>query len=646
MAHESFEDADVAAVMNRYFVNIKVDREERPDLDEIYMQATMILNQGQGGWPMSVWLTPELKPFFAGTYFPPASKWGRPGFGELCERIGQLWNEKREAIESDAERLSDVVRRSFRIETAGAAQLSLEAIDAAARTIGNAFDAERGGLSSGGNKFPPSMAMELILRSAVRTRTTDPAGSRTLIERVQVTLDRMAAGGIYDQLGGGICRYSTDPDWLVPHFEKMLYDQALVSRIYIDAWLVTRQPSYARVARDIFDYVVRDLQAPGGGFYSSRDADSEGQEGKFYVWTRDEVLAALGREDGELFCSFYDVSEAGNWEDPHQPGVVKNILHAPRSIEVVSKLNRIDAGELEQRLAAARLKLREVRDRRTAPGRDQKILCEWNGLMISSLARGGAALDERNYVDAAARAANFILTQQYENGRLRRSWLDGRRLEAAFLSDYACMIEGLLDLYEATFERRWLEAAVALNSTVVELYWDADAGGFFFTPRDHETLLARTKQARDSAVPSGNSVQLSNLLRLSVMLGDARLREMADRMLSAFSADVLASLGSSERFLASAEFALAGPIEIAFVGDPRNEATRGLIRAARNTWLPNRVLMLVDPALADQSPTSPLLAGRTLLDGRPAAYICRNYACQRPVTGGEELRAQLAASGY
>ncbi len=680
MAHESFENAEIAAVMNRLFVNVKVDREERPDLDEIYMQATLILNQGHGGWPMSVWLTPDLRPFFAGTYFPPDTRWGRPGFRELCERIGELWQTRREALLSDAERLTEMIRQSLSPAAAGKAAFTLEHIDRTADLLAGAFDTVHGGLVSGGtNKFPPSMAIQLLLRSAVRRGAAAPAGGagapasqpagRRLLELVELTLDRMAHGGIYDQLGGGIARYSTDVRWLVPHFEKMLYDQALVSRAYIDAWQVTRNPLYARIAREIFDYVLGDLRSPEGGFYSARDADSEGQEGRYYVWTKDEVMAALGREDGELFCSYYDVTDAGNWHEPLRSGTgqsgraglhggPRNILHVPRDLETVAKLHRLEPLELEQRLADARRRLLEVRSRRVPPARDEKILCEWNGLMITSLARGGCVLGERKYVDAAARAAEAILTRQYRAGRLIRSFRDGgppassvpgaegraAGSEVAFLSDYACLIEGLLELYEATFEKHWLERAAELNRTVIEHYLDREDGGFFFTPDDHETLIVRSLDVRDGAVPSGNSVQLMNLLRLSAMLGDPKLRELAERTMARFVADVLGQPGASERFLQAVEFALVGPVEIAIVGDPADPRTAALLRVVHETYLPNRVLMLLEPARPAAAPDSPLLAQRTLVGGAPAAYVCRGYACERPVTEPEELRERLLAA--
>jgi uncharacterized protein YyaL (SSP411 family) len=642
MAHESFEDPEIAALMNGLFINIKVDREERPDLDEIYMQATMILNHGQGGWPMSVWLTPDLKPFYAGTYFPPDDRYGRVGFKALCARIGELWNERREAIAADAERLSDYVRQSLRTTVDDSVVLTLEHVDAAADMLGRAFDPTHGGIPSGGvNKFPPSMAMQLMLRSAVRRRD-DAARRQRLVGLIELTLERMARGGIFDHLEGGIARYSTDVRWHVPHFEKMLYDQALVSAVCVEAHLALGRDDFRDAARAILDYVLADLQSPAGGFYSARDADSEGEEGKYYVWTKAEIDAVLGA-DSALFCGYYDVSESGNWSDPHAPGVPKNVLHAPRDVSAVARLHRLSASEAERRLAAARRRLLDQRRKRTPPHRDEKILCEWNGLMISSLARAGAALDEPRYTAAAVRAAEFVLTHQRRDGRLLRAWREGRTLDMAFLGDYACLIEGLLDLYEATFEKRWLEAAIELNRTVVEHYADAE-GGFFHTSADHERLVTRVKDVRDSASPSGNSVQLMNLLRLAAVTDDPQLRERAQRTIAVFSHDVATQPGSGERFLQAVEFALAGPVEIAVVGAADAPETRALLRVIYESYVPNRVLMLSDPRKPQEAPDSPLLRGRTLVDGRPAVYICRNYACQRPITDAGELRSALRGS--
>jgi uncharacterized protein YyaL (SSP411 family) len=642
MAHESFENPDVAAVLNEHFVNVKVDREERPDLDEIYMQATLVLNQGQGGWPMSVWLTPDLKPFFAGTYFPPTSRAGHTGLRELCQAIGKAWELHRADIAAQADKLAGVVRTSLQAAPASAAALSLATVDQAAELLAGAFDPVSGGVVSGTtNKFPPSMALDVLLRSAVR-RAAGTARRKQLLELAELTLDHMAMGGIYDQLGGGFHRYSTDVEWHVPHFEKMLYDQALVSRIYLDAYQLLRKPLYCRIARGTLDYVLADLQAPAGGFYSSRDADSEGVEGQYYVWTRAAVLEIVGPEDGDLFCAHYDVSAAGNWHDPHDPHTPKSVLRELRSYDCCAKLYGITPEECERRMTRGREKLLAERARRVPPALDDKILCEWNGLMIASLARGGCVLGEQRYIDAAARAAEFLLREHCRDGRLRRSTCRGQASRTAFLADYAGLIEGLLELYEATFEPRWLAQAAELNQIVIELYWDAENGGFFFTAADQEPLLARGRDVRDGAVPSGNSVQLLNLLRLSVMLGDEELRVRADRMMNALSGPVQSASWTAERFLAAVDFAFAGPVEIAVVGDPARADTQALLRQIYDPYLPNRVVMLHNPARPADSVKSPLLANRLAVDGKPTAYVCRNYVCRRPVTTLAELAQQLA----
>ena len=642
MAHESFENPDVAAVMNENFINVKVDREERPDIDEIYMQATLVLNQGQGGWPMSVWLTPDLKPFFAGTYFPPASDHGRAGFLELCQAIAKAWSQHRADIVAQADKLTDVVRAGLQAAPAEGIELSLTIVDEAAETLAGAFDTVSGGLISGQtNKFPPSLALDVMLRSAVR-RTEGSARRKQLMALVETTLDHMAAGGIYDQLGGGVHRYSTDVEWHVPHFEKMLYDQALVSRSFLEAYQLTGKPLHARIAREIFDYVLADLRSPQGGFYSTRDADSEGVEGKYYVWTRAEVLAAVGKEDGEIFCAHFDISETGNWRDPHDPDAAKSIPRVLRDAACCAKIYGITPDEFNDRLARACEKLLKVRQQRVPPALDDKILCEWNGLMIASLARGGCVLGEQKYVDAAARAANFILEHQCKDGRLRRSYRDGQSHGIAFLSDYACVIEGLLELYEATFDRHWLEKAAELNRVLVERYWDEAGGAFFFTASDHEQLIARSKDVRDGAVPSGNSVELMNLLRLAVMLGDERLRGLADRTMTALAGDVRAAPWAAERFLAGVDFASAGPVEVAIFGAPTHADTRALLEQVYRTYLPNRVLMLGNPNKPTDGIKSPLLADRVAVDGQATAYVCRNYTCKRPVTSPKDLARQLA----
>ena len=636
MERESFENEQIAELLNKHFVCIKVDREERPDLDEVYMTATRIYNQGQGGWPMSVFLTPQLEPFFAGTYFPPTSRWGRPGFGELIERIAGMWESDRQQLLAGASALTDAVRRMATMESQDT-PVTGETVSTSAGELARHFDRQYGGLPGGGdNKFPPSAAMALLLREYGHTVEAGQP-KHDYLHLVRITLDHMARGGIYDQLGGGVARYSTDRRWLVPHFEKMLYDQALVADVYLEAYQVTGDKFYAKVAADIFDYVLEDLQSPQGGFYSTRDADSQGQEGKYYVWTLAEIEQVLGREDAKLLASYYDVSEAGNWEG-------RNILNVPRAAETVASLNGLSVEQLERRLRPLRERLRAARRLREPPGLDDKILTAWNGLMIASLAKGARVLDEAKYAEGARRAADFLLGNLRREGRLLRTYREGRAHTSGFLSDYAFFIEGLLNLYEATFEVRWLEAAFELNETLMAHYYDEQGGGFFYTADDAEKLLVRSKDPGDEAVPSGNSVQLLNMYRLALLFGREDWRDRAEQTSRFFGAQCAENPFAYERFLCAVDFQLSGPKEIALVGPKDDPTTRELVRAVYRGFLPHKVVVLWDPASPDAAWLArnvPWLAGKGVIEGRSTAYVCRNRVCRRPVTTPEGLSSQL-----
>jgi len=648
MERESFESEEIAEILNRHFVSIKVDREERPDLDDIYMKATQIYNQGGGGWPMSVFLLPDGKPFFAGTYFPPESRYGRPGFKDLLNEIARLWKDERQKISEGAKSLTEALQGITERGESGPL-IPPETITRTVDMLSRAFDRRHGGISGGGtNKFPPSMAMDLMLREYHRT---SQAGTprKEMLDLVELTLARMANGGIYDQLGGGFARYSTDVEWLAPHFEKMLYDQGLVSGIYLDAYQVTGKPLYARIARETFDYCVADLQSPEGGFYSSRDADSEGVEGKFYIWSRGEIEQALGT-DAELFCSFYDVSDGGNWEG-------HNILRVTRDAATVAKLNRVPVEELERRLAAARAKLLDIRSRRVPPGLDDKVLASWNGLMIASLARGSRVLDDARYRAAAAKAADMILARlRREDGRLLRTYRAGKAHTLAYLDDHAFMIEGLLNLYEATGEVRWLDAAAALTLDVQKYFADP-AGGYFFTPDDGEKLLLRARDAEDGAIPSGNSVHAMNLLRLSVLLDDKQMLANAEGIFKGFSQTVQRFPTSAERMLAAVDFHSRRPKEVVFVMPvspvaPVSQPVRDAVATMNDplqaalwrAYVPNKVIAHLPygaPQAEALTERIPLLAGRVPLEGRPTAYVCKNFACQAPTTDPVVLAEQL-----
>ena len=631
MEHESFESDEVAAALNENFVSIKVDREERPDIDELYMAYTQALTR-HGGWPMSVWLTPDGTPFHAGTYFP------RVQFLQLLSGISENWKNKREAVMKGASGARGFFADWATGPPPAVGVITRETIDSIAKQLAGYFDRTHGCMGGGGgNKFPPSMAMDLMLRVYRRT------GNADLFEAVDITLDHMARGGIYDHVGGGICRYSTDGEWLVPHFEKMLYDQALVSSIYLDAYLVSRNPRYAAVAADIFDYVLGDLRSSEGGFYSSRDADSDGLEGKFYIWTVGEIIGVLGEEEGRLCCKYYDVTETGNWFERmgHAPPGPKNILHIAKPPEAFAKLHGLEVGDLNAKVRSWREKLRAVRAKRTPPGLDDKILTDWNGLMIASLAKGAQALNEPKYAQAASEAAEFVLHNLRKEGRLLRTYRNGQARLPGNLADYAFFIEGLLNLYEATFDQKWLDEAVRLADASIQYFRDEAGGGFFFTASDAEKLIVRSKHPHDGAIPAGNSVHAMNLLRLAVLFDRKDYRAKAESIFRAFAPMVTKSPGAFERLNCAADFYHDRVKEIAVIGDPSAAETQSLIRTVFDRYLPNKVVVHAADKLTDTSMA--LLKGKGRINGRSTAYVCENYRCQLPVTSPEELAKQLEA---
>jgi len=631
MEHESFESDEVAAALNENFVSIKVDREERPDIDELYMAYTQALTR-HGGWPMSVWVTPDGTPFHAGTYFP------KEQLLQLLGGIAETWKNNRDQITGGA-----AGARGFFAEWAtgpppAEGVISRETIDQVTAQLAGYFDRTHGGMGGGGgNKFPPSMAMDLMLRVHRRT------GNADLFEAVDITLDHMARGGIYDHIGGGICRYSTDGEWLVPHFEKMLYDQAMVSSIYLDGYLVSHNPRYATVAADILDYVISDLRSPEGGFYSSRDADSDGMEGKFYIWTVGEILSVLGEDDGRLCCKYYDVTETGNWFERmgHAPPGPKNILHVAKPPEAFAKLHGLDGDDLNARVRSWRAKLLAARSKRTPPGLDDKTLTDWNGLMIAALAKGSRVLNEPKYAEAAVKTADFVLNNLRKEGRLLRTYRKGQARLHGNLADYAFFIEGLLNLYEATFDQKWLDEAVRLTDASIQSFYDEAGGGFFFTASDAEKLIARSKRPHDGAIPSGNSVHTLNLLRLAVLFDRKDYRAKAESTFRAFAPMVAESPGAFERLNCAVDFYHDRVKEIAIIGDSSAAETQALIRTAFDRYLPNKVAVHAADRLADTS--MPLLKGKGRIDGRATAYVCEHYNCRLPVTNPEELAKQLEA---
>jgi len=628
MARESFENEPIARIMNKHFVSIKVDREERPDIDEVYMAATTAL-AGRGGWPMTVFMTPDGEPFFCGTYFPPESRGGRRGFREICEDIGAQWRDNKEGLVRDAASLVSRVASRKRI-TGGVSVPERSFVSANVERLMGSFDMKLGGMRSSRNKFPPTFAMELIMREYA---TQQEVSKPYLIDPVMVTLDRMADGGIYDHIGGGICRYSTDSRWFAPHFEKMLYDQARVSGVYLSAYQLTGNAKYARVARGILDYCLADLRSPAGGFYSSRDADSEGEEGTFYVWSRAQLEAVLDPEDVGVFCAYYNVTSRGNW---HRG---MNILHVKTTDEAFAKRRGMSTSQWRDRLERMRRKVFEVRSRRVPPGLDDKILVEWNGLFITSLARAYRILDEPRYRDAAVKAGDFILREMVRDGRLMRSYRRGIVSVPGNAADYANAVEAMITLYETTFDRKWLAGAERLNDVFIKHFSDKQGGGFFYTADDAERLIVRTKGARDSVVPSANSTAVHNFLRLAILLDRPDLAALAERTMRTF--ERLVSSGGLQRMQWAVLFYHHAPKEIAIIGEQSDPATKALIGQAFAEFMPNKIVASCTAADAQTEGAISLLRKKTKVRGKPAAYVCQNYVCRRPVTTPDALATEL-----
>ncbi|MEJ7617547.1 MAG: thioredoxin domain-containing protein [Pyrinomonadaceae bacterium] len=626
LREESFENEQIARVMNEHFVNIKVDREERPDLDQIYMNAVQLLT-GRGGWPLTVFLTPDLVPFFGGTYFPPEDRYNIPGFPRVLHGIAEAFRDQPDEVRRAADQMLAELRRP---NASGASReaLSVEMLDAAYRRIAGNYDAEFGGFGAA-PKFPAAMNLEFLLRHDHRTNSPD---AREMVER---TCRMIAEGGMYDQLGGGFHRYSTDARWLVPHFEKMLYDNALLSRLYLHVYQLTRDPFYRRVAEETLDYVVREMTDPAGGFYSAQDADSEGVEGKFFVWTLEEVREVIGDEsDADLFCAYYDVTREGNFEG-------QNILNVPRSAGEIAAQAEVSVERLMEAISRGKSLLFAARALRVKPGRDEKILTAWNGLMLASFAEAAVILDRADYLAVARSNADFTLTHLVRNDLFLRSYKDGQAKLNGYLDDYAYMVDGLLTLYEATGERRWAESALDFAERMVDEFWDPIEGGFFYTSNSHEQLIVRTKDYLDNATPAGNSVAAGVLLRLSVLTGREDYQRKAITIFRTLR-DQLVRYSSAFGFLLGAlDFYLAVPLEVAIVGDVTAADTRALAAEVWKRYLPNKVVAQTSGADEAEAELIPLLRARTMLGGAATAYVCEHFACHQPVTSPAELAGQL-----
>ena len=626
MERESFENEDIAVLMNDNFVNIKVDREERPDLDAVYMEAVQMMT-GSGGWPMTVFLTPEGRPYYGGTYFPPEDRGGMPGFPRLLAAASQAYHTNKGEIERVTRQLADQMGRTGQMPR-GFTPLTTEVMHNAYSQLATQFDHLNGGFGSA-PKFPQPMTPEFLLRY-----NRHGFNARAL-EMVELTLQKMAYGGMYDQVGGGFHRYSTDAYWLVPHFEKMLYDNALLARLYLHAWQVTGRPLYRRITEETLDYVLREMADPAGGFYSAQDADSEGVEGKFFVWTPDEIRPLLG-DDADLVMGYYGVTERGNFEGA-------NILNVPRPPEEYAVQRGVSEGDLSAAVQRARVILLNVREQRVHPLLDDKVLTSWNGLMLRSFAEAGAALGRPDYLAAARDNADFLLSaMRDENRRLLRTWRNGEAKLNGYLEDYACLADGMLSLHEATLEPRWLQEAVALAEGMVDLFWDDAVGGFYDTGKDHEDLVIRPRDVFDNAQPCGGSVASDVLLRLGVVTGNDDFSAKGATPLRAMQQLLGRAPSATGHWLGALDFYVSLPREIVIVGAPEDPVTASMLNEVTQRFMPNRVLVGVTDSAHPPLKDSPLLEQRVMLGGLPTAYVCENYACQLPVTDPTALAAQLA----
>ncbi|MFC4767617.1 thioredoxin domain-containing protein [Effusibacillus consociatus] len=628
MERESFEDEEVAEYLNEHFVSIKVDREERPDVDHIYMTVCQEMT-GQGGWPLTILMTPDKKPFFAGTYFPKQRKYGRLGIMDILSQIQEKWHTQRDRIERTGNQITEALQPRF--EGAGGDELTDEVLEGAFKRFANTYDSTYGGFGSA-PKFPSPHNLGFLLRYWQKT------GQDQALSMVENTLESMYLGGLYDHLGFGFARYSVDEMWLIPHFEKMLYDNALLAIAYLETYQATGNPFFGMVARDVFTYILRDMTSREGGFYSAEDADSEGEEGKFYVWRPEEIKQVLGEQTGDIFCKYYGVTEEGNFE--HKTSHL-NLIETDHH-EVAKQFN-ISEEELADLLEEARHKLFEVRDKRVHPYKDDKILTAWNGLMIAAMAKGARVLGDSRYAESASKAVEFIMTKlRREDGRLLARYREGEAAYPAYLDDYAFLIWGLLELYEADFNMKHVETAVLLTEDLIRLFWDEDNGGFFFYGSDSEQLIARPKEIYDGAIPSGNAVATLNLLRLARLTGNQEYEKLAERQFKAFAGNVKAYPPGFTHTLMALQFAMYGSQEIVIAGDPEASDTQEMLQTVRAAFLPNAVLVLNPTGKEeDVKKMFPFTEGKTSKDGKATVYVCQNYACQAPITEVNRLSELL-----
>ena len=623
MEHESFEDPETAAIMNEHFVNIKVDREERPDLDSIYMQATTAMT-GSGGWPMSVFLTPDLQPFYAGTYFPPVRRYNMPAFRDVLLNLATAWREDRQEIERVGSQVLEHIKPVMKTSVSGNA-FTAQNLEIATKSLLDSYDWNNGGWGEA-PKFPQPMAVEFLIRRAL----AGTSAREELVKACTHALNAMSRGGLYDVVGGGFARYSVDASWKVPHFEKMLYDNAQLALAYLHGFLITGNTTFRQVCEETLDFILREMTHAEGGFYSSLDADSEGEEGKFYVWTQEEIQEALG-DDFEFFKAAYGITASGNWEG-------KIVLQ--RAIDDASLAARfkLDPGSVRQKLSESHRTLLQVRARRVRPGTDDKVLVMWNALMLSAFAQAGRYLDRQNYLEAASRNAHFLLNNLYVEGRLLRSWRDGQAKHNAYLEDYAGLILALLDLYQSDFNPEWFDAARRLAEEMVGHFSDPE-GGLFDTRDDHEDLLVRPKDIQDNATPSGNAMACDALLKLAAFTDEGSYRDVAEKALSLVVDFSTRYPTAFARWLSAADFALSNVKQIAVVYESHTESVEDVIQLIQSEYRPNLVMaasMYPPPANAPA-----LLNDRSLKDGKTTVYVCEGFVCKNPVTTIPELKDLL-----
>jgi uncharacterized protein YyaL (SSP411 family) len=634
MERESFEDEEIAEILNKNFVSIKVDREERPDIDKIYMK-TCILMTGNGGWPLTIIMTPQKKPFFAGTYFPKRGRAGMVGLVDLLRNVAKSWERDKSrlisAAESTTEYLIEYVKAKQREE-----ELTETVFDEGFIRLLDSFDQRNAGFGIR-PKFPSPHNLLFLLRYWKRK------GRRQALEMVEKTLQKMRLGGIFDQVGFGFHRYSTDSRWLVPHFEKMLYDQAMMAIAYTEAYQATGKEEFRKTAEEIFEYALRDMTNPKGGFFSAEDADSEGQEGKFYMWTEEEIKQVLG-ENADLAIKVFNISREGNYYDEvHKAKTGRNVLHFRKSLPELSLDLGISHEESASVLRNVRQKLLEAREERVHPLKDDKILTDWNGLMIAALAKGAQVFNLTRLSEAAENAVGFILEKlQRVDGRLIHRYREGEATVDGNLDDYAFLVWGLIELYEATFDTRHLEEALRLQDDMLEHFWDKESGGFFFKADDSEKLLIRHKESQDGAVPSGNSVAFLNLIRLSRLTGKTQYEEKAATLAKAVSYNEEGTPSHNTMFLTALDFFIGPAYEIAIVGSPNSEETKNMLHAIRKKFVPNKVMLLKKAEQKNFENVAGFTKDMKMIDNKTTAYICRNFVCDKPMTEIKEVLKVIA----